>query len=174
MRTGGSSDLGIKDNELDAAVDLILEARNEIKNLIYDLHPSEIERYGLSAALKIMCEKIQEDTSINAKCNCNNYVKIKKRNLEIMVYRIVQEALSNVIKHSGASQVDVNLNRNSSGISITIKDNGAGFKFGGFDSCEGNGMGLINMYERTNILGGNLKIDSTKGSGTIIQINIPV
>ena len=161
-------------SELDEAVNLILQAREEISKIINNLHPSEIEKYGLTNAIKIMCNEMNKNTSIKTECIVKNYSKIDKKNFEVMIYRIIQEALTNIIKHSDATNAKIIFDKSATFLSVVIKDDGKGFFFDGFENLNESSMGLINMYERVNSLGGKIFIRSQINSGTVIKIIIPV
>ena len=93
---------------------------------------------------------------------------------EINLYRIVQESLNNIAKHSGASQAEVAIKRNNGDMQITIRDNGKGFVPGvrATNGTSGHGFGLLNIAERAHLLGGKQVIHSVPGQGTTIVINM--
>jgi NarL family two-component system sensor histidine kinase LiaS len=90
--------------------------------------------------------------------------------LSISLYRIVQEALRNVVKHSGATQAHVTLGHNRDGILLSIIDDGCGFKY---EDVRDNGLGLVSMQERVQAVKGQLVITSNPGEGTRIDVRIP-
>jgi signal transduction histidine kinase len=92
--------------------------------------------------------------------------------IEIVVYRVLQECVNNVIKHSGASQLDISLIKDKDGISATIEDNGSGFDIAQLNADAG--MGLRNMRARVEFVKGTIEFDSTPGNGTLVAIHIPV
>ena len=87
----------------------------------------------------------------------------------ISLFRILQEALTNVLKHARASKVKVNLNNMDSGVLLSIKDNGRGMA----EPAVSNGIGLLGIRERVDLLGGNFKINTQPGIGTQLVISIP-
>src|SRR5262249_9147463 len=91
--------------------------------------------------------------------------------VETALYRIVQEALTNVVKHAGARNVSVSLAREPGAVAAVVEDDGRGF---GASGGEGDGVGLIGMRERLGLLGGTLAIESTEGTGTTIVAEVPV
>ena len=92
-------------------------------------------------------------------------------NTEIVLYRVLQECVNNVIKHSGASQLDIALIKDQDGISISIEDNGKGFNPA--ELSEDAGIGLKNMKARIDYLNGTIDFDSAPGKGTLVAIHIP-
>ncbi len=92
------------------------------------------------------------------------------KDFQLTIYRIIQEALSNVIKHSESKHVDIQLIQHQASLNIIVEDNGKGFKTG----SGSKGLGHKNMLERTKSLSGTLQIDSTPGTGTTIIIDLPL
>ena len=93
------------------------------------------------------------------------------QNIETVLYRVIQETVNNVIKHSGANSLDIQLNRDEDGINAMIEDNGKGFDSSKIDAFEG--IGLKNIRTRVNFLKGNVDFSSSPGSGTLVAIFIP-
>ena len=96
-----------------------------------------------------------------------------RKDAAMNLYRIVQEALNNILKHSHAKNARIKLERDVHEVQLQIKDDGRGFKMDGIGDG-GRGMGLKNIAERVRILGGKLKIDSQPGRGTRIEVSIPI
>jgi signal transduction histidine kinase len=92
---------------------------------------------------------------------------------EINIYRIVQESLNNVIKHSEASEAEITIKKSETEVVITIKDDGRGFDADNIKS-NGGGLGLVGLKERTNMLGGAISINSSVGNGTEIKVILPI
>jgi two-component system, NarL family, sensor kinase len=93
-------------------------------------------------------------------------------NIEINLYRIIQELISNILKHAKASEVSIQLLKKETYLNIVVEDNGIGFDVNQVKNKKG--MGLKNIESRVNSLGGEFNIDSGKGAGTTITINIPI
>ena len=92
--------------------------------------------------------------------------------METNIYRIIQESLNNIIKHSGADTVEINISKVSKTVNVSIKDNGKGFDFN--DENILKGFGLAGIRERTRILEGDLQISSQIGGGTELKLQIPI
>ena len=149
---------------------LLAETVQEVRNISNDLMPSVLISYGLQGCLKNLCENILARADIEAdfKTNIESLLPSK---IQTYLYRIIQEAVNNIIKHSKATRVSIVLMNYDSGIELTVSDNGCGF---GQDILSQNrGQGLRNITERVELLGGSCTIDSHNGQGTQIFVNIP-
>jgi signal transduction histidine kinase/ligand-binding sensor domain-containing protein len=143
-------------------------AIGDIKNIIYDLTPPTLERYGLFIALKNYISKISKNIPIAIEVKTFG-PDIDNFNLNIIVFRVMQELLSNSIKHSNASKITVHLNSFEDLLSIIYEDNGVGFVYDPVQS----GLGLDNVESRIRSLNGSLKFDSGK-FGVSYNIDIPL
>jgi signal transduction histidine kinase len=134
--------------------------------------PSAIVDFGLKAALDGLCENVKKYSTIAIDFT---YVKEIEQSLpfdiSITVFRIVQEALNNILKHADATQIDFYVRKSENELYLFVKDNGKGFKL---NELVPVGMGLQNMNERTKLLNGSLEIYSTVSGGTTIEVTIPV
>jgi signal transduction histidine kinase len=105
----------------------------------------------------------------------HNFSQRLEPEIETNIYRIVQEALNNIVKHSKASEFNVQITKHEEKIVVSVEDNGVGFDFGGIKKTDlKSGMGIINMQERIVPLDGNLSVNSKLGGGTEILIEIPL
>ncbi len=142
-----------------------------IREITNNLRPQTLDRLGLTKALKAMVRNISNVIEIESEIGLIDNLVSKDE--EINIYRIVQESLNNIIKHSNAENALVEIKREEKNISIIIKDNGNGFDTAKVKSEKG-GLGLIGLKERTQLLGGEILIDSKIGQGTTIQVSIPL
>jgi signal transduction histidine kinase/predicted nucleic acid-binding OB-fold protein len=143
---------------------------NSIRALSHRLHPARLGLVGLVPALRGLQREL-ERPDIAITFSYENTPATLPPDLTLCLFRIVQEALQNAVKHSGARQVSVNLSGYSDGLALTIKDNGAGFDV---DAAWGKGLGLVSMIERLEVFGGSLKIRATPGNGTRLEITVPL
>ncbi len=148
-----------------------LEALDEVQQITSNLHPQYLERLGLTKALKAMFAKLSDVIEIKSEIDLID--NIFPKDAEINVYRIVQESLNNIIKHSDASEAEIIVKKTENEVVITIKDDGRGFDTTNF-KAKGTGLGLVGLRERTNMLGGKISINSTIGNGTEIKVNLPI
>lgn len=165
------SDPELASREFDEISDSANEALGEVQQITANLHPHYLERLGLEKALKSMFRKVSD--VVELKYDLDPIDNIFPKNAEINVYRIVQESLNNVVKHSDASEALVSIRRRASEVVISIKDDGRGFDTNNVKPT-GGGLGLVGLYERTNILGGRIEIKSSVGNGTEIVIELPI
>jgi signal transduction histidine kinase len=147
---------------------------NELKEIIYDLKPKILEEMGLGLSLKTLAGKIAAETGMKGTTDIYGEKERFDRKLELTLYRITQEALNNIVKHSGANEFNIQLMNKKNSIGLLISDDGSGFDFNHiYNPGNKSGFGLINMQERVKTFNGTLKIDSSKGSGTVIIVEIP-
>lgn len=148
---------------------------DEVRVISYDLRPYELDRLGLTKTITSMVERANNSTNINFISDIENIDGTFTPEIEINIYRIMQECLSNVIKHSEATDVRVQLKKLEKEISITISDNGKGFNVEKkFSDTERKGFGLRGIPERVKLFGGELNIESKPGKGTRIKIILPI
>jgi signal transduction histidine kinase len=145
---------------------------DEIRSIAMDLRPSFLENIEFAEAIKWHAGKIQEQSGIHINIHIADLVEIDST-LKENIYRIYQEALSNAIKHSGASTVDVILKMDTAALLFEIKDDGKGFTPAQIEK-RGTGIGLYTIKERVELLGGILRINSSDKIGTSIHIEVPL
>jgi len=147
------------------------QAITEVKTISHNLRPYQLDRLGLSRAVHALLESIAPSSPTRFETSIDDVDEIFSKEAEINLYRIVQEAVNNVIKHADATEARIAIMRNPGSVTITIQDNGKGFVPQRSESKDG-GFGLIGMAERVRILGGKHTIQSAPGQGTIITIEV--
>lgn len=156
-----------------AAVEQIDDEIVKLRRLITELRPASLDSIGLEAALQALAEQHQQGSTLEVDCDLELSRVEEDRPtpiLETAVYRLVQEALNNVSKHSMARRADLTVRASQGSIEIDVRDDGVGFE----PSLVREGFGLVGMRERAALLGGTLDVDSTRGSGTRIRAEIPL
>ncbi len=155
---------------------LITETTERMYDLILALRPSALDDLGLVAALRTNAERTLDGSGITFELNANGLVKRLSPELETAMYRIFQEALSNVRRHSAANHVHINLSIHDGVLESEVQDDGRGFDPQAIDLDGDNprGLGLLGIKERVSQCGGQLEIISKPGAGTLIQIRIPL
>jgi signal transduction histidine kinase/ligand-binding sensor domain-containing protein len=150
------------------------DALKEVREIAYNLRPVELDRLGLTKALRAMVKKVSGSSRINISAGIDEIDRLFSTESEINLYRIVQESINNIVKHSGATEASVVITQAESGLVITIHDNGKGFDTQSVSAGDLRiaGFGLMGIYERTRILGGRYTIESAPGLGTTINIQI--
>jgi ligand-binding sensor domain-containing protein/signal transduction histidine kinase len=155
-------------NELSAAVSQTLE---EVRTISHDLRPPHLDQLGLRTALVAMIEQVAASSTTRFTHEIGELDGLFPPGDDIMLYRIVQEGLNNILKHSGATQAEINISVNASEFALTIRDNGHGFPANG-DTRRRAGLGLQGIAERVRILGGTHTIQSTSRQGTTLTVRI--
>jgi PAS domain S-box-containing protein len=148
----------------------------EVRRMATTLRPSALDDFGMCIALERLCENFEKMHEIRV-----TFTKTDTRHdhypseIEIAIYRIAQEALSNIMKHANAKSVDVSFTETDRTIILRIEDNGVGIDEKKMKSrkSDNTGLGLISMKERANLLGGTMQINSFPGRGTKINVEIP-
>jgi signal transduction histidine kinase len=156
-------------NEISELTSLTLA---DVRAISYNLRPSELDRIGLTKTIEALIERVEKSTSLKFICELDELDGIFSPENEIIIYRILQECINNIIKHSGASEVQFVIKKTQSVVSIVIKDNGTGFEFKNAELK--GGFGLKGISERVNLLKGNINTESKAGAGTRTTITLPV
>ncbi|MGE0104748.1 MAG: two-component regulator propeller domain-containing protein [Blastocatellales bacterium] len=143
-----------------------------VRTLSHLLHPAPLEHFGLPAAIRSICKEFGESTKLEIELFLDENLESISPEADICIYRIIQEALRNIVKHSQAANVLISLRRIEKHVELIVSDNGIGFDRS--KSRDGDGFGLISIQERLDGLGGNLAIDSVPGRGSDIIATIPM
>lgn len=169
-----AKDKGEESKYLKDSVRLISNAGIELKNIISSLQPTVLSNYGFISAIKLLLKDLEKNGIKTEFVFESEYVKFENVQVELNVYRIVQEAITNIKKHSNATEVNMEIFQNSDLFSLCIKDNGRGFNSDDIQINEEYiSFGLKNMRERTELLSGNFSIDSEIDKGTTLIIDFP-
>jgi len=145
-------------------------ALRETREIAHNLHPYQIRHLGLSVALGSLVDEVEAASGVRFVRNIQETDQDISEDAGVTVYRIAQECLNNVVRHSGAANVAFGLSREGGQLVLTISDDGSGFET---DSVSG-GLGLRGLKERTSMLGGKVTISSTPGNGTSVRLFVPV
>ncbi len=159
-----------------AGASMFLEkAMNEVRRISRNLRPSELDDLGVVPAVRSMCEEFKEVTKIDVNLTFSRFPQKLSPELEVTMYRIIQEALSNVAKHSEATRLTIRCSKENSLLKIKIKDNGRGSDRQTLpvDSPRYTGMGLLNMKERAAFVGGTVSVQSSPKRGMEIDVQLP-
>jgi PAS domain S-box-containing protein len=147
------------------------EIAADIHRLSYRLHPAKLEALGLGPALNSLCDETWTRFGLRVHFACYKAIPHIPLDAALGIYRIAQEALQNIVKHSGASEAHVALSAHRGELELRIADPGVGFTP---STRKPGGLGLISMRERAHLLGGVLVIDSALGRGTRLGIRVPL
>jgi signal transduction histidine kinase len=142
-----------------------------VHDLSHQLHPAKLEQFGLLAALRGLCKELTQSNGLSVEFTHHEVPDVIPEDSALCLYRIAQEALQNVIKHSAAHHADVELSGSAGEICLRIVDDGAGFDSKLSDGK--GGLGLVSMRERLRLVGGAIVIDSQLSGGTRIDVRVP-
>jgi signal transduction histidine kinase len=151
--------------------DLVVATLQDVRRLAVELRPKALDDFGLQPALERLAHSFSEQTGIAVDVESALSDDRLPTEVETALYRIVQEALTNIVKHAQASRVSVLLTRRPRSVAAVIEDDGRGFDLG---ATRDGGIGLIGMRERMALLDGRLDVESTPGAGTTIVAEIPL
>jgi signal transduction histidine kinase len=155
----------------EAIIDKLEKANDEIRNISHQLMPYTLKELGLAAAIDDACQKLCNHSNIAYSFNNALTTERLAAKIEISLYRIFQELLNNIIKHSKATQVNVQLVERNGFVNLIVEDNGIGFTS---STNHTNGIGLENIKSRVNLINGKVNFESTENDGTIAIVRIPV
>ena len=172
---GSAKRLGLSEGELKARITEVqkklIEVGTDIRQLSHELYPPVLEESGLPGALTAYCKEFNEAHDILISCDVDASIRELSVASALCLYRIAQEALGNVAKHSRAEKVDVRLSRSDGRVCLCVRDDGSGFAPD--QVGESGGLGLINMRERVRPLSGTLELKSEPGRGTTVTAEVP-
>lgn len=158
------------DPETQKMVDHTIE---EVRSVSRDLHPFHLQELGITKAIQYTIKKIDENTELFISAEIDNIDNIFSKEDEVNIYRIVQESLSNIIKHANAEAGKVSVKLFSNNLNISIRDNGVGFDF--YEKYQDvKSLGLKTLRERTKFLKGQMKVTSKKDFGTLLEFQFPL
>jgi two-component system sensor histidine kinase UhpB len=156
--------------ELDETKQLANQAMMELLDLARQLRPAALDDHGLTAALATQVRDYDRRGPARASLDLDQELADLPQDVELVIYRVAQEALANAVRHSGADHIDVSLGRIDSRAVLEVSDDGKGFAF----AEETKGLGLSGMRERALLVEGSLVIDSRPGKGTTIRLEVPL
>ncbi|MEM6720841.1 MAG: sensor histidine kinase [Bacteroidota bacterium] len=144
----------------------------EVRNISRGLHPSNLEHLGLTEAVNALIYNINTNTDLFFIEDINNIDYILPKEAELHVYRIIQEVLSNIVKHSEAKAVKIEVQKKDKSIHVLVSDNGKGFDL--TIAKKSISLGMNTLYERAKIIGSQLNLKSELNKGTTLTMNIPI
>ncbi len=174
MLKGYISDGGKESERLFKEVrDNLLKITESTRRISYSLHPAMLEDLGLIPAINWYAEKFVKSKKLRVEIESVGFDKEPPSQIALTLYRVAQEALSNVVRHANAEHVNVKITKGYPNIIMIVEDDGKGFATKG-DRIRGTGLGIIGMRERVEGLGGRFRIRSEPGKGTRIRVTIPL
>lgn len=153
---------------------LVSDTIEQIRTLAHQLRPAALEEFGLPVALEALVEDMVNQESLHSSCDCRVMRDEIPNEIEAVLYRIAQEGLTNVVRHSQASHLNLIVEKNGQDFLLTIEDDGIGFDPTALGTKNGKRhLGLISMKERAEMLGGGFDVYTAPGKGTLIRVSIP-
>jgi signal transduction histidine kinase len=150
----------------------IADIAEAVRRLAYDLHPAILTHLGLMAALQSYCVEYSAREGIDVDFSAQKEPRRLQEEVALCLYRVTQESLRNVARHSGVKSVSVSLRVARGALHLTIEDHGKGFNLR--PGWPGEGLGLLSMTERVRLVNGTLQVRSRVGRGTRIEVHVPI
>lgn len=161
-----------KGNPLSELNEVVSNTIQEVRSISYGLRPFHLDVLGLTQSIKSLVDDVSDSSNIDFSMNIENIDNLFSKEAEINIFRIVQECLNNISKHSKATQAALSITHSGEHVEFSIRDNGTGI----INQNGESGMGLIGIKERVNFLNGKLEIGNNEPKGTSVKIivdNIP-
>jgi two-component system sensor histidine kinase UhpB len=155
---------------------MTVEALESVRRLALELRPPALDDLGLEAALEGLAQRYADQMGIPVDYQARGQRARLSEEIELVLYRVAQESLTNVVKHASADRVWIDLDRGADDLSLSVRDNGIGFNPDAMDAAEatGKGLGIFGMEERAALAGGTLRIWQRPGGGTEVFAFIPL
>ncbi|HVA75732.1 MAG TPA: ATP-binding protein [Acidimicrobiales bacterium] len=150
-----------------------LDAAGRLRTLARDLRPPALDELGLVAALSTLLTDAEDEATFVAELKVTGTEPHLAPEIELGVFRIVQEAVRNTLRHAGASQLLVTVGFRTDELALSVSDDGQGFVPQGLGEQDSGHLGLLGMRERTRLLGGHLDLRSAPGHGTVVEATVP-
>jgi signal transduction histidine kinase len=143
-----------------------------VQSLSHQLHSSKLDYLGIAAAIKGYCRELSKQHDVDIEFTAINVPVGLPKNISLCLFRVGQEALHNSVKYSGTSRYTVELRGMSDRIQLKVNDSGAGFDVE--EARKNPGLGLVSMQERVHLVSGSISVESKRGEGTTILVNVPI
>jgi signal transduction histidine kinase len=143
-----------------------------IRRISLELRPAALDDLGLQAAIEWQCRQFQIQTDIHTDCDLSIEDDDMDRERSAAVFRIFQEGLTNIRRHSGATSVHISIKKAQGSLVLTIRDNGKGITED--EKSTSQSLGILGMHERALSIGGKIEITGTKGKGTVVTLWVPI
>jgi PAS domain S-box-containing protein len=171
LRHNPSSKAEIK-QDIAEAVKQVQDLGSDVQALSHHLHSSKLEYLGLAVAAAGFCRDVSNRQEVEIDFHSENIPKDLSKEIQLSLFRVLQEAIQNATKHSGSRHFEVSLRGGLNEVELTVRDFGIGFDSG--EAMKGNGLGLTSIRERLKLVNGNLSIDSHPQHGTTLLARVPL
>jgi PAS domain S-box-containing protein len=169
LLSGGFAERAGKIHEIKRAVTRVIRT---VRRIATDLRPGILDELGVIPAIKWMAKDFQNRTGVRCKVVARETIKITDPACSTAIFRIVQEAMTNIMRHAAASQVNVSMKRMDGALIVEVRDNGIGIKEGQVHGARS--LGLTGIRERVRLLGGEAVISGKPGEGTMVRVTLPM
>lgn len=169
MEAGARAHIRNKIETMNGLIDSSIET---VRRISSELRPAVLDDLGLAAAIKWQAQEFESRTGITCMCHSLSEVEGMRRDRDMAVYRILQEALTNVLRHAQATRIDLFMSSNDGELILEIRDNGIGISEE--ESVITGSLGLLGMRERAQLVGGKLSITGTRDKGTTVIVRVPL
>lgn len=169
---GNESDVEARDKKLEEFREELLAAVEGVKRIARGLRPPELEEVGLEAAIQAHLRSLREGAGFDVEASIDPVDHLLTTDARLALYRVVQESLSNVMRHAGTGGARLSLTAEGGMVRLAVEDDGPGFSQAKARKS-GGGLGLTGMQERAGMIGGRVEIESTPGRGTVVRLNVP-
>jgi PAS domain S-box-containing protein len=159
-------------DHIQQALQRLSDLARDVQTLSHRLHSSKLEYLGLVSAAKSFCGELSEQRSVRIEFKHSNIPASVPKEISLCLFRVLQEALQNAIKHSGSQDFAVEASGTPDGIRLAVTDSGIGFDYR--NAMKGRGLGLVSMRERLRLVNGELSIQSRSGHGTTVIALVPL
>ncbi len=167
------ADRASAEEQLDEISASAADALEEVRIIAYNLRPHQLDRFGLTKTVQAMCAQAARSSGINFSTELEPIDGLFTKPAETNIYRVVQEAVNNIIKHSDAGEARCVLRRRGETVELIIQDDGRGFaRVEGDARASRGGFGLFGMAERVRLMGGKFSVDSSPGHGTAVTVKL--
>ena len=161
-------------DELGLAESLLRHAVRQIQTTVFSLSPIVLYELGLPAALETLCRHVERLHQLPCQCRTVGETVPLAGDLEVLVFQVARELLTNAGRHASAGQATIMLEYRPDAVRLTVEDDGAGFNPNAMSSADGTHFGLLSIRERVRFAGGQFDIDSTPGQGTRVSVSVSV
>ena len=170
-RLQSSAPAGVQSQTLTSVREGLVRLSEDIHSLAYQLHPAVLEELGLAEALRTECERKGRHTNLEVTLHLDPAPAAVGKDSTLCLYRVAQEALTNVARHARATAASVTLQNVDGGLLLAVRDDGVGFDPGAPNTK--SSLGLVSMNERLRLVNGTLDVDSAPGQGTVVVAWVP-
>lgn len=165
------TDPGCLELEIKSMLQIVDSTLNTVKTITTDLRPGVLDQLGLVAAMDWQLQEFQNRSGLTFDAHLDESLPVLPEDIQIALFRIFQELLTNIIRHSRAKHITVSLNRNERNLVLLVHDDGIGIK--SYDISSKVSLGIIGMRERVQYLEGSFEVNGNEEAGTTVMIEIP-